>query len=184
MTELTVRLRDGDRISVRPMQEGDAEQVLAGFARLSPASLRARFLSPTPRLTRGMADDLIRVDHGRIVLLAFDADGGLVGGARAVRHRDDPATADVAVTVGERHRRRGIGSALLRLLRSQAHGAGIDRLAGHVLVDNVAAQRLLVSARAESWLDEPGVLGFELPAGRRRTTSPATAERRALAQAS
>jgi ribosomal protein S18 acetylase RimI-like enzyme len=183
MTQLTVRLRDGGRISVRPMQEGDAEQVLAGFARLSPASMRARFLSPMPRLTRGVAEDLVRVDDDRIVLLAFEGDG-LVGGARAVRHRDDRATADVAVTVGEGHRRRGIGTALLRLLRGEAQGIGIERLAGHVLVDNVAAQRLLVPARAESWLDEPGVLGFELPAGRRRTTSPATAARRALARAS
>jgi protein lysine acetyltransferase len=183
MNELTIKLRGRQRITVRPMVEGDAELVLAAFGDLGPASLRHRFLTPTPRLTRGLAEDLTRIDPGRIVLLAFDERGTLVGGARAVRRRDDPATAEVAVTVGEHHRREGIGTALLRLVAGRARSMGIDHLAGHVLVDNVAAQRMLVASGAESWLDEPGVIGFELHL-RRRAVSPATDARRRLARAS
>jgi GNAT superfamily N-acetyltransferase len=183
MNELTVRLRGSERITVRPMVEGDEERVLAAFGNLGPASLRYRFLTPTPRLTRALAEDLTRIDPGRIVLLAFDGQGNLVGGARAVRRRDDPATAEVAVTVGEHRRREGIGTALLRLVRNRARSMGIDHLAGHVLVDNVAAQQMLVASGAECWLDEPGVIGFELHL-RRRVVSPATDARRRLARAS
>jgi RimJ/RimL family protein N-acetyltransferase len=115
-------------------------------------------------LTPGVVADLVRIDPGhRIVLLAFDAaTGALAGGARAVRHRDDPSVADVAVTVGAAHRRRGVGGALLRRLRRAALAEGIERFDGHVLIENVAARALLAGAGAVCTFDEPGVLRFEI----------------------
>ena len=185
MNERSVRTRDGRRFTVREMAPGDAEVVLGGFERLSPASLRNRFFSPAPRLTPDVAADLVRVDpQTRIVLLAFDEDGHLAGGARAVRHRDDPATADVAVTVGDDYQRRGLGSKLLKLLGRAALDAGIDRLAGHVLIDNPGGRGLLIANGAVCRLDEPGVLAFEIPLGRHRTVAPAIAARRILGVAS
>ena len=183
MNERTIRIRGGARVTVRPMVEGDAEAVVDGFARLSPASLRNRFFSPSPRLAPGVAADLTQVDGEHLVLLAFDGDGRLIGGARATRHRDEPSVADVAVTVGDAHQRRGLGTKLLRLLRAEAKAAGLERLAGHVLTDNVAAHALLVRSGAASWLAEPGVLGFEIPLGR-RTVAPHVAARRTLGLAS
>lgn len=183
MNERTVRLRGGERITVRPMREGDGPAVLDGFARLSAETLRYRFFSPASRLAPQTAADLTTVDDQHLVLLAFTADGRLVGGARATRHRDDPSVADVAVTVGDRHQRRGLGTKLLRALRADAKAAGIERLAGHVLLDNAAGQALLVSSHAVCWIDEPGVMGFEIPLGR-RTVDPAIAARRTLGVAS
>ena len=89
------------------------------------------------------------------MLLAFAEDGRLAGGARAVRHRDDPGTADVAVTVGDPSSARGLGSKLLELLGTAALAEGIDRLAGHVLVDNPGGRGLLVANGAMCRLDEP-----------------------------
>lgn len=177
MNERTIRLRGGERIVVRPMTPDDREAVIAGFEHLSPAARRLRFLSPTPRLTPGMAADLTTVDDDHLVLLAVDERGRVVGGARATRHRADPATADVAVTVGDHLQRRGLATRLLRLLRDEARRAGIDRLAGHVSVENAAAQRMLVSSGAVVSFSEPGVLGFEIPLGR-RTVAPEQAVRR------
>jgi GNAT superfamily N-acetyltransferase len=182
MNELTVRAR-GRRYTVRAMTDDDGAAMLASFDRLSPASLRFRFFSPVPRLTPGIAADLTRIDDARIVLLAVDEAGDVAAEARAVRHRDDPATADVAVTVDEAHQRRGLGSKLLRVLGTEARRAGIDRLVGHVLLDNAAGQALLVAARAACWIDEPGVMGFEIPLGR-RAVSPEIAARRTLGLAS
>jgi GNAT superfamily N-acetyltransferase len=185
MNERVIRTRDGGRFVVRPMTAEDADAVLAGFDRLSPTSLRYRFFSPVPRITPGVADDLVRIDPAsRIVLLAFTDDGRLAGGARAVRHRDDPATADVAVTVGDPFQRRGLGSKLLKLLGTAALAEGIDRLAGHVLVDNPGGRGLLIANGAVCRLDEPGVLAFEIPLGRHRTVAPAVAQRRHLGLAS
>jgi acetyltransferase len=165
------------------MRRADADAVLDGFHHLSPTSLRYRFFNPVVRLTPGVAADLTAVDDQHLVLLAFDPTGRLVGGARATRHRDDWSTADVAVTVGDSHQRHGLGSKLLRILRTEAKQAGIERLAGHVLVDNAAGQALLVGAHAACWFDEPGVLAFEIPLGR-RTVAPAIANRRTLGLAS
>lgn len=183
MNERTVRIKGGERITVRPMVEGDAPDVIDGFARLSPSSHRTRFFSSALRLVPSVAADLTRVDDGRVVLLAFTPDGRLVGGARATRHDDDPTIADVAVTVGDPYQRRGLGSKLLRLLRSDAKAVGIERLAGHVLAENAAGQALLVASAAACWVSEPGVIAFEIPLGK-RTVTPQVAARRTLGLAS
>jgi GNAT superfamily N-acetyltransferase len=167
MNERTIRLQGDEQITVRPMTAGDAGAVRAAFDHLSPASLRSRFFTPMPRLPRGVAADLTLVDDRRIVLLALDDAGEVIGEARAVRLRDDPATAEVAVTVGDQHQHRGVGRALMRVLRREAERAGIVRLTGHILTDNVAAQALLLRGDATASFAEPGVLGFEIPLGRR-----------------
>lgn len=161
------------------MTADDADVVLAGFHRLSATSLRSRFFTPVPRITPGVAADLVRVDPAsRIILLAFADDGTLAGGARAVRDPADPASADIAVTVGDPFQRRGLGSKLLKLLGSTAMAEGIDRLSGHVLVDNPGGRGLLIANGAVCRLDEPGVLAFEIPLGRYRTVPAFMAQRR------
>jgi GNAT superfamily N-acetyltransferase len=183
MNEPTIRLKGGERVAVRPMTAGDADSVRDAFDRLSATSLRHRFFSPAPRLTPGVAADLVRLDERRVVLLALDPGGNVVGEARAVRRRDDPDTAEVAVTVTDDHQRRGLGAKLLQQLRTEARRVGIDRLTGHVLLDNAAGQALLVRSRAVCWISEPGVMAFEIPLGR-RTASPAIAARRTVGLAS
>lgn len=181
----TVRLRDGRRVTLRPMIEEDAAAVLEVFDTLSPESLRYRFFMPVHRLAPAIAQDLVRVDgQSRIVLLAFDEDGHLAGEARAVRRKDDPDTADVAVTVHDAYQRRGLGSKLMKAVAREALRVGIDRLAGHVLVDNPGGRALLIANGAVCRLDEPGVLAFEIPLGRHRTVTPDVAARRTLGLAS
>lgn len=163
MNERTVRLRGDERITVRPMTPDDADAVRTAFEHLSPASLRSRFFTPMPRLPRGVVTDLTAVDERRIVLLALDEAGEVIGEARAVRLSDDPTTAEIAITVDDAHQHRGVGSALVRMLRREAERAGITRLTGHILTDNAAAQALLLRGDATASFAEPGVLGFEIP---------------------
>lgn len=174
MNERTMRLRGDERITVRPMTAGDAEAVRTAFDHLSPASLRSRFFTPMPRMPRSVAADLTLVDDRRIVLLALDDAGSVIGEARAVRLRHDPTSAEIAVTVDDDHQHRGVGSALMRVLRREAERAGIERLTGHILTDNAAAQALLLRGDAMASFAEPGVLGFEIPLGR-GTAVPQTA---------
>ena len=183
MSERTIRIRGGQRVTVRPMTAADGPAVTAAFGRLSPTSLRTRFFSPVVRLTPAVAADLTAVDDRHLVLLAFDAEGRLVAGARATRLQEDPTVADVAVTVGDHLQGHGLGTKLLRLLRTDAARAGVERFSGHVLLDNAAAQAMLVASHAAMWVDEPGVLGFEIPLGR-RTVAPEIAARRQVGIAS
>lgn len=168
MNEL-VRLADGGTFVVRPMRADDADVVGAGVASLSPTTLRLRFFTPMPRLTAGVLADLTAIEPGqRIVLLAFEAGSGrLAGGARAVRHRANPATADIAVTIGDAFQRRGLGSTLLVALVRAARAEGIEQLAGHVLVENAGGRALVRSAGGHTAFDEPGVLRFAIPIARR-----------------
>lgn len=178
MNEPTMSVQ-GRRYVVRPMLEADGPQVIEAFEQLSDDARRARFLSPVPRIHAAMAADLTRVDDQRIVLLAFDESGAVAAEARAVRRANDPTTAEIAVTVLDGHRRRGLGSRLLRRLGAASRRAGVTRFVGHVLVDNVAAQGLLHSGGAHRHLAEPGIHGFEIPllpaAAEHRDPQPASA---------
>jgi acetyltransferase len=166
MNERTIRASDGRRLTVRPMTPADAATVLAGFAALSPDSHRFRFFGAGQKLTPAVRADLVAVDDKHLVLLAFDDAGRLVGGARAVRHSEAWSTADIAVTVADADHGQGIGTKLLRLLGEEAVAAGIDRLHGHVMVDNVPGRTMLVRNGAMVRFDEPGVLAFEIPLAR------------------
>jgi GNAT superfamily N-acetyltransferase len=150
---------------IRPMRASDGTAMRAGFLSLSPASLQQRFFSPIQQVPVELLDQLTVVDPAtRLVLLAFDGPQ-LLGGARAMRL--DAATADLAVTVGDAHQGRGVGSALLAELRTAAAAWGVDRLIGHVRMDNEPAKRMLRRAGARLTFDEPGVLRFELGVGLR-----------------
>jgi GNAT superfamily N-acetyltransferase len=168
MNERTVRLRDGGRFTVRAMEPDDAAVVLAGFRSLSPASLRSRFFTAVPRITPEIEAELVRVDADHVVLLAFDEQGHLAGGARAIRDHLEPTAAEVAVTVGDGHQGRGLGSRLLRILGGVAWNEGIDHLTGYVKIENAAARTLLVRSGAICRLDEPGILAFAIPLDRRQ----------------
>jgi len=167
MSERTVRLRDGGRFEVRAMEPGDADLVLSGFRSLSPTSLRSRFFTAVPRITPEVEADLVRVDDDHLVLLAFDEEQRLAGGARAIRDPRDPTAAELAVTVGDRYQRRGLGSRLLRMLSGMARDAGIHHLTGYVQIENAAARALLIRYGAVCRLDEPGILAFAIPLDRR-----------------
>jgi hypothetical protein len=68
-------LRDGTRVSVRPIRPSDAALLSAGLAHLSPESARRRFLAPKPRFTLAELRYLTEVDHvDHVALVAVLAD--------------------------------------------------------------------------------------------------------------
>ena len=98
--EAEVAIRDGSRIVVRPVRPADKDAIVAGFDRLSPESRYRRFFSPLERLSPADLRYLTEVDHhDHEALIGFDSESREpVGVARFVR-MDDPAFAEVAVTV-------------------------------------------------------------------------------------
>jgi GNAT superfamily N-acetyltransferase len=110
-----VVLRDGSAVLIRPVRGTDAALLADGFARLSERSRRFRFLGRKTTLTEADLRYFTNVDHhDHEALGALDhVRGGGVGIARYVRDRENPAAAEIAVTVVDDWQGRGLGTELL-----------------------------------------------------------------------
>jgi GNAT superfamily N-acetyltransferase len=111
------------------------------------------------------------VHHIALLLVVLPPEGeeGPAGVARLLQYPDDPATADIAVTVVDDWQGRGAGTALISALM-QRRPAAVTRLRTLVAADNRASLALLAGAgRVSSGLPERGVLDVtvELPAATR-----------------
>lgn len=161
-----VRLPDGTELVLRPVVPDDKALFLAAFERLSPRSRYRRFFSALPRLSTALLARLTEVDyHHHFAWLAVveeQAGPAAVGVSRFIRLDDDPAAADVAVTVIDPYQRRGIGRLLLQALVLQAVEQGVTRFVGLVLVDNAPMQAVLRQAGARLHHEDAGTLRFEL----------------------
>jgi RimJ/RimL family protein N-acetyltransferase len=140
-----VVLREGSRVEIRPLSANDKAGLVAGFERLSELSRYRRFLSPTARLTAKELAYLTEVDHHHHeALVAIDPstrDG--LGVARFVRSTEDPDEAEFAVAVADDWHRRGLGTALVRMLAARAREEGIRRFTALVLSDNEPVRHML-----------------------------------------
>ncbi|HEU0101604.1 MAG TPA: GNAT family N-acetyltransferase [Mycobacteriales bacterium] len=145
---LHVSLRDGTPAMLWPLSPDDGRGLRQRYEELSPDSRYDRFLSTVRTLSPGLLDRLVRdvdgVDHVALVLTAYPADGHerTVGIGRMVRYADQPSRADVAVTVEEAWRGRGVASALLAAL-VEHRPRGVEALDTQVSVGNRASQAML-----------------------------------------
>ena len=179
-----VQLRDARRILVRPIRAGDRDELLRSFERLSPEARYRRFLHPVAHLTDEDLTYLTDVDHhDHEALVALDPDGGAgVGVARFVR-ADDPAVAEVAVTVTDDWQGLGVGTALLERLVDRARAEGISRFCALIQADNRRSQELMRTIGTVTSLPDGTdmVLAIELPPDRGIGSPLATALHEAAA---
>jgi len=145
-TELA--LRDGTRAIAWSLLPSDREAVREAYEHLSAETQLHRFLAPVPHLTESMLDHLVDevdgVDHvARVMFVLEDGEVGIPAGvARMIRYAEDPAAADVAVTVADEFQGRGVATALLAELM-QHRPEGIERLITEVAADNPASLAML-----------------------------------------
>ncbi len=138
----TVTLRHGARVRLRPITPEDRQLLATSFERLSEQSRYRRFMTAKRKLSSAeltyLVDEVDHSDHEAIV--AIDPiTGVLLGIARYVRSKDDPETAEVAVTVADDWQRRGLGRALLDRLTYRARQEGVRRFSALVLSENQPA---------------------------------------------
>jgi len=160
-----VTLRDGTAITVRALVPEDRELIAAAFERLSPRSRYLRFFSPLPRLSTGLLNSLMDVDHARHVALVAIHEAACIGVVRYVVDRDDPTLADFAITVIDAHQGRGLGRALTAAIARVAHARGVRRLSLDVHPENRVMQNLARSLGARLSLRDgvlSGTLGLPL----------------------
>jgi RimJ/RimL family protein N-acetyltransferase len=137
-------------VLIRPVRGADAALLADGFARLSERSRWQRFLGRKNTLTDADLRYFTGVDHhDHEALAAIDhVRGGGVGIARYVRDRENPAAAEIAVTIADDWQGRGLGTELLARLSERARQEGIPRFTAVVAADNAAAAGLLRSSGA------------------------------------
>lgn len=158
MRDNTVLLRDGSAVLIRKVQRGDAALLAAGFARLSAESRQLRFLTSKPSLTPAELRYFTEIDHhNHEALGALDpVDGRGLGIARYIKHTEDPAGAEVAVTVIDEWQGRGLGSELLNRLADRARQEGFHHFTALVAADNAAVLGLLHESRLGARVTDRG----------------------------
>jgi GNAT superfamily N-acetyltransferase len=168
-------LHDGTPAMIWPLLPTDAETLREGFRRLSPESRQDRFLTALDELDdpmiRRLVDSVDGVHHIALLLIVLPPEGeeGPAGVAHLLQYSDDPAIADIAVTVVDDWQGHGAGTALVSALMLR-RPAAVTRLRTLVAADNRASLALLAGAgRVSSGLPERGVLDVtvELPAATR-----------------
>jgi GNAT superfamily N-acetyltransferase len=142
------RLQDGTPVLVRPIRADDKRLLSKAFARLSPETVRKRFLAPKKGLTTAELKYLTEIDgsdHVAVVAVMADKPWMIVGVGRYVRLAEDPETADVAIVIGDPWQHQGLGRHLGAILADIAREHGIEHFSATLLSDNVAAHRLFAT---------------------------------------
>ena len=176
---ISVELDDGTPLRLRLGTSDDRDALLAGFARLTPASRAARFFTGMPNLSDPFLDRLLDIDESHhVAIVAEDTSrmsdvdehsmGLGVGVARYIVSSTDATRADLAVTVIDEYHGRGIGRLLLDALIDHAVDNGITTWTATVLSVNTKMLRLLASLGATPRSDpgERSIVELEIPLGR------------------
>ena len=142
ITPISIRVRDGTQLMLRPVLPGDDERTARGHIQFSSETLYRRFMTarlPTPALLHYLSE-VDYIDH--FVWVVTDGEDP-VADARFVREEGDPTVAEVAFTVADAYQGRGIGSFLISALSIAARVDGVQRFSARMLSDNVAMRAIM-----------------------------------------
>jgi acetyltransferase len=142
-----VELRDGTRVSLRPIAPEDAQREQSFVRGLSPESRYFRFMNTIRELSPEMLEHFTNPDPAReIALVAVTRDPvepRQIGVARCVRVDPQDDRAEFAIVVADEWQGKGLGSLLMRDLMAAARARGLRRLEGSVLATNHAMLELM-----------------------------------------
>lgn len=130
-----LQLRDGTKVTVRPLEEGDGEGLLRFFLGI-PEEDRF-FLKDnvtSPEVVRAWTEGL---DYRRALPLVAIADSQIVAEAVLIRRRGSARShiGEVRVTVAPDFRDQGLGTTLIRELCDIADDAELDKVLFEVIAD-------------------------------------------------
>jgi GNAT superfamily N-acetyltransferase len=142
-SQATETLRDGSQVVIRPIRKTDVELERRFIEDLSPESRRYRFLcgmrTPSDALLHQLTDIDARRDAALIALTGEAEQQREVGAARFSTMPD--GRAEVAITVSDDWRHKGLGTLLMTHLVELARRRGITALYSVDPADNDAMRR-------------------------------------------
>jgi GNAT superfamily N-acetyltransferase len=145
----------GTQFNIATLTPADRVQIQAGLKNMSQESIRNRFMGSKKEFTEKELDyftSLDGINHYALGVEEAKAPHRGVGVIRMVRSGDDPAEAEVAVTIIDEYQRIGLGSLLLDLLILAGRERGITALSFTFLPSNEAIVKLIREKAAPSLL--------------------------------
>lgn len=148
MDSETITLRDGTQLTLRPIRPDDAPRLQALHSRLSPESVRLRFLSVRPVLPPDEARRLATVDYQtQMAIVATREEAGedvIVAVARySATQPDRPDEAEAAIVVEDRYQGQGLGTLLVERLLPHARQQGIRTFVAEISGENERIMRFV-----------------------------------------
>jgi protein lysine acetyltransferase len=148
---------EGGKLLLRPVLPGDAERFESSGA-FSRETLYRRYQGGAPSDARlAYLFEVDYVDHF-VWVVTDGVDGPVIADARFIRDEDDPASAEIALTVADAYQGRGIGTLLLDALAIAARVDGVEWFHARVLSDNPPARALGDELHAHWEQEEAGVI--------------------------
>lgn len=137
------KLTDGTQVEIRPIRPTDIELEREFIASLSPESRRYRFLYTIGTPSESLLRRLTHLDEERdAALIALHGSGSAQKEIGVARFSATPdGLAEVAVTVADAWRLRGVGTVLVRQLIEIARSRGIKALFSIDPADNDSMRR-------------------------------------------
>lgn len=135
--ERRLALKDGWRISLRPLRPEDEPTIHEFLRHVTPHDLRLRFFAPMKEFTHEFIARLTQLDYARaMAFIAFDDNNEMVGVVRL--HSDSIyESGEYAILLRSDLKGRGLGWALMQLIIDYARSEGLKAISGDVLKENV-----------------------------------------------
>lgn len=180
------RLKNGTVVMLRAVHLDDGEKMQGLIRGLSMQSRYRRFFYPVHELMPAVLDRFTQADpmHAITLLAVVWLNGGETAiGMAQYAAEPYPQRCEFAVVVSDAWQRMGIATRMIRNLICIASAAGIERIEGDVLADNVPMRQLLMAMdfSIESHPDGAGLVkaGKELTAPAWKCSELAALARRA-----
>jgi RimJ/RimL family protein N-acetyltransferase len=153
-----LRPRQGERVTVRFVEPGDAEALQNYFRSLSARSRYSRFLGAASELPPSELEHFIHVGEAdRFSVVATTPVEGRETIVGEARYAFDSAAASIelGLSIDDRWQGHGIGAALLKNLECRAASLGAERVFGDTLRSNEAMIALARKA-GYAFINTPG----------------------------
>ncbi len=150
-------IRDGTRISLRPIRPEDAPDIISMIEQVAPEDVRLRFFSSLKSIPRPLLARLTQIDYDRemaFVARPIDADGALgpIWGTVRLTCDADLTLGEYAILIRSDIKGRGLGYTLMRQIIGYGQDRKVGKIVGTILREN---EPMLTMARE---------LGFRLAA--------------------
>jgi len=132
-----IEMKDGWRISVRPIRPED-EPLMHEFLRhVTPEDLRLRFFAPMKEFTHPFIARLTQLDYARaMAFVAFDEMTKELLGVVRIHSDSIYESGEYAILLRSDLKGRGLGWALMQMIIEYAKSEGLKAISGDVLTEN------------------------------------------------